>query len=164
MAVQVFFPYLIIYLQTYLKLDAYALVLGVVLLAASAISVLSGRFVDRLGKLRCVPWAVAVMCVGLVLMYFARSMGFVIAAGIVMMAGYMLVTAVLSALVRDHTPADRVGSFQGIRMIFGVLVPMIAGRSLARRSSAAARAPTRSWAWSRTCRRRRSFWPRRPCC
>lgn len=126
-AVQVFFPYLIIYLQTYLKLDAYALVLGVVLLAASAISVLSGRFVDRLGKLRCVPWAVAVMCVGLVLMYFARSMGFVIAAGIVMMAGYMLVTAVLSALVRDHTPADRVGSFQGIRMIFGVLVPMIVG-------------------------------------
>ena len=126
-AVQVFFPYLIIYLQTYLKLDAYALVLGVVLLAASAISVLSGRFVDRLGKLRCVPWAVAVMCAGLVLMYFARSMGFVIAAGIVMMAGYMLVTAVLSALVRDHTPADRVGSFQGIRMIFGVLVPMIVG-------------------------------------
>lgn len=44
-----------------------------------------------------------------------------------MMAGYMLVTAVLSAVVRDYTPAGRVGSFQGIRMIFGVLVPMIVG-------------------------------------
>lgn len=126
-AVQVFFPYLIIYLQTYLHLNSYAIVLGVVLLAASLISVLSGRTIDRIGKLRCVPAAVSVMCVGLVLMYFARSIGFVIAAGIVMMAGYMLVTAVLSAVVRDYTPAGRVGSFQGIRMIFGVLVPMIMG-------------------------------------
>ena len=126
-AVQVFFPYLIIYLQTYLHLNSYAIVLGVVLLAASLISVLSGRTIDRIGKLRCVPAAVSVMCVGLVLMYFARSIGFVIAAGIVMMAGYMLVTAVLSAVVRDYTPAGRVGSFQGIRMIFGVLVPMIVG-------------------------------------
>jgi len=41
-AVQVFFPYLIIYMQNYLKLNAYALVLGAVLLAASLISILSG--------------------------------------------------------------------------------------------------------------------------
>ena len=126
-AVQVFFPYLIIYLQTYLKLDAYALVLGVVLIIASLVSVLSGRWIDRLGKLRCVPPALAVMFLGLVLMFFARTMAFVIASGAVMMSGYMLVTAVLSATVRDYTPPDKAGSFQGIRMIFGVLLPMVIG-------------------------------------
>lgn len=126
-AVQVFFPYLIIYLQTYLQLEAYALVLGIVLIVASLVSVLSGRWIDRLGKLRCVPPALAVMFVGLVLMYVARSMAFVIVSGTVMMAGYMLVTAVLSATVRDYTPRDKAGSFQGIRMIFAVLLPMVIG-------------------------------------
>jgi MFS family permease len=44
-----------------------------------------------------------------------------------MMSGFMLVTACLSASVRDHTPADKVGHFQGIRMVFAVLLPMIIG-------------------------------------
>ena len=43
------------------------------------------------------------------------------------MSGYMLVTATLSAMIRDYTPADKVGLFQGIRMIFAVLLPMIIG-------------------------------------
>ena len=126
-AVQVFFPYLIIYMQTYLQIDAYAIVLGVVLLVASLISVLSGGVIDRLGKLNCVLPAAGVMLLGLILMYFARSAGFVIASGIVMMAGYMLVTATLSAVIRDGTPPEEVGLFQGVRMIFAVLVPMIVG-------------------------------------
>ena len=67
------------------------------------------------------------MLLGLTLMYFAHSAGFVIASGIVMMAGYMLVTATLSAVIRDDTPAGEVGLFQGVRMIFAVLVPMIVG-------------------------------------
>ena len=126
-AVQVFFPYLIIYMQTYLQIEAYAIVLGVVLLVSSLISVLSGGVIDRLGKLNCVLPAAGVMLLGLTLMYFARSAGFVIASGIVMMAGYMLVTATLSAVIRDDTPAGEVGLFQGVRMIFAVLVPMIVG-------------------------------------
>ena len=126
-AVQVFFPYLIIYMQTYLQIEACAIVLGVVLLVSSLISVLTGGVIDRLGKLNCVIPAAGVMLLGLILMYFARSAGFVIASGIVMMAGYMLVTATLSAVIRDGTPPEEVGLFQGVRMIFAVLVPMIVG-------------------------------------
>jgi len=129
-AVQVFFPYLIIYLQNYLGLDNYALVLGVVLIFASAVSVLSGRLIDRVGKLRFVLPAAGVMFAGLVGMYFVRSAGGVIAAGCVMMSGYMLVTAALSGTIRDWTPEGKVGHFQGIRMIFGVLLPMILGPML----------------------------------
>ena len=126
-AVQVFFPYLIIYLQNYLHFDSYALVLGIVLIFASVVSVLSGRLIDRIGELRCVLPAVFVMLLGLAGMYFARSMPAVIAAGCVMMSGYMLVTAILSGVIRDHTPQGMAGHFQGIRMIFGVLLPMILG-------------------------------------
>ena len=126
-AVQVFFPYLIIYIQTFLGIADYAIVLGVVLIAASLVSVLSGRLIDRLGKLRFTLPASAVMFAGLVAMYFARGQLAVILAGCVMMSGYMLVTASLSGKVRDLTPPDKAGHFQGIRMLFAVLLPMIIG-------------------------------------
>ena len=129
-AVQVFFPYLIIYMQNYLHFDGYALVLGIVLIFASVVSVLSGRVIDRLGKLRCVLPAAGVMFAGLVGMFFARSMPAVIVTGCVMMSGYMLVTAILSGVIRDHTPAGKAGHFQGIQMIFGVLLPMILGPAI----------------------------------
>ena len=63
-------------------------------------------------------------------MFFARSMLAVILTGCIMMSGYMLVTAILSGVIRDHTPAGKAGHFQGIRMIFGVLLPMIFGPAI----------------------------------
>jgi MFS family permease len=126
-SVQVFFPFLIIYLQNYLKIDAYAIVLAVVLVVASIVSVIGGRFIDKVGKLKFVFPAAAVMFAGLIGMFFARSAIAVMIVGSVMMSGYMLVTATLSATIRDYTPTDKVGHFQGIRMIFAVLLPMIIG-------------------------------------
>jgi MFS family permease len=126
-AVQVFFPYFIIYMQNYLEIDAYAIVLGIVLIIASIVSVIGGNFIDKVGKMKFVLPAAAVMLAGLVGMFFVRSMVLVIIAGAVMMSGYMLVTASLSATVRDYTPVDKVGHFQGIRMIFAVMLPMVIG-------------------------------------
>jgi MFS family permease len=124
---QVFLPYLIIYIQRYLRIDGYAIVLGTVLVAASVLSVLGGRVIDRIGKVRFMIPAAGVLAAGLVLMFFARGMVFVIVAGIVMMTGFMLAIAAVSATVRDFTPADRVGTVQGLRMIFAILIPMVVG-------------------------------------
>ena len=129
-AVQVFFPFLIIYLQNYLGITDYAIVLGVVLIAASLVSVLSGRVIDRVGKLRFAFPAATIMLLGLVGMYAVRSQSGVMLAGTVMMSGYMMLSAALSATIRDWTPADKVGHFQGIRMIFAVLLPMVIGPAL----------------------------------
>ena len=126
-AVQIFFPYLIIYMQYYLALDAYTIVLGVALIVASAVSVLCGKLIDRVGKMRFVWPASALMLVGLVGMFFARGMVWVTIAGAVMMSGYMLLTAAFSAHVRELTPPEKAGHFQGIRMIFAVMLPMIVG-------------------------------------
>ena len=129
-AVQVFFPFLIIYIQYFLGITDYAVVLGVVLILASLISVLAGRWIDRVGKLRFTPPAAAVMLVGLAGMYLVRSQLGVMVAGTVMMGGYMMLTAAFSATIRDWTPEDKVGHFQGIRMIFQVLLPMIIGPAI----------------------------------
>lgn len=131
MAVQVFFPYLMIYLQRYLNLENYAILLGIVLILASIFSVVFGLFVDRIGKLKVLAPAIAFMALGLLLMYFIRpgdnASWMLIVFGTLMMIGYMVVASVYNALIRDYTPKDKVGLFQGIRMIFQVALPMCTG-------------------------------------
>jgi MFS family permease len=124
---QIFLPYLIIYVQRYLDIAGYAVVLAAVLLGASLLSILGGRVLDRIGASRGIAPAVAVYVTGLGAMFFVRGMLPVIAAGIVVMAGMMLTIAALSATVRNHTPTDRVGQVQGLRMVAAVLVPMVVG-------------------------------------
>ena len=124
---QVYMPYLIIYIQRFLGIDNYALVLGVVLLAASAVSVALGRVIDKRGKLNVARPAAIVAAAGLVGMFFVRSMGMVMAAGIVMLGASMVLSACLQGLVRDHTPQGKAGQFQGVRILFQVLLPMVTG-------------------------------------
>lgn len=124
---QVFIPYLIIYIQRYLRIDGYAIVLASVLILASVASVLGGRVIDRVGKVRAIVPATAILVVGLVAMFFVRDMLAVIVAGTIMMGGFMLSVAAISASVRDATPTDRVGMVQGLRMIAAVLIPMVVG-------------------------------------
>ena len=124
---QVFLPYLIIYVQRYLRIDGYAIVLGSVLLTAALISALGGRVLDRVGPSRGILPIMGIYVVGLLAMFPARGMLPVIGAGIVMMSGFMLGVAALSATVRNLTPPARAGEVQGLRMIAAVLVPMVVG-------------------------------------
>ncbi len=127
MSQQVYMPYLIIYIQRFLGYTDYTLLLGGVLIVSSVISVLMGKTVDQYGKLRCLTPAAAVGIAGLLLMYMARAQWFVMVAGIVMMAGGMVVSACCHGLIRDYTPEGKAGLFQGIRILFQVLIPMVTG-------------------------------------
>ncbi|WP_245701032.1 MFS transporter [Sanguibacter gelidistatuariae] len=124
---QIFLPYLIIYIQRTLKIEEYALVLAVVLLGAAVASVLGGRVIDRIGTVRSILPIAAIYVLGLALMAIARDTVFVIVAGLFMMSGFMLMTAAIGASVRNFSPRDRVGSVQGLRMIFAILLPMLIG-------------------------------------
>lgn len=126
-AVQIFFPYLIIYFSYFLGMTNYALTLGIVLIAGSVFSVLMGPVIDRRGKIVMTTVGVGVMFLGLMGLYLTRTTAAVTLAGVVMMSGYMLITATLSALIRDFTPVGQVGVFQGVRMVFNVMLPMIIG-------------------------------------
>ena len=124
---QVYMPYLIIYIQRYLGVDNYAVILGVVLIAASIVSVAFGRVIDKRGKLHvAVPAAIAAF-VGLTCMFFVRGMAMVILAGTLMLGASMVLSACLQGLIRDYTPENKAGQFQGIRILFQVLLPMVTG-------------------------------------
>ena len=132
---QVFMPYFILYVQNVLliKGDDFTVSLGVVLLTASLITVVFGLFMDKIGKNKIMIPALAVGALGGTIIFFipaeqgnVTKIGLII-GGIILMTGYLVSTAALGAKVRDYTPEKEVGAFQGVRMIFVVLIPMIIG-------------------------------------
>ena len=127
--IQVFMPYMMVYIQKVLGIVElnFAITLGVVLILASTITVVFGLFMDKIGKNKIIIPAICVAVLGGVLMFFVKGQVGVIIAGTVLMSGYMIGTAVLGAKVRDYTPPKEVGLFQGIRMIFLVMIPMVTG-------------------------------------
>ena len=134
--IQVFMPYLMVYIQKVLNIidtteggPKFTITLGVVLIVASIITVVFGLFMDRIGKNKIIIPAIALTVVGAIVMFLipANSMVGVMIGGTVLMTGFMIGTAVLGAKVRDYTPEKEVGLFQGVRMIFLVLIPMVTG-------------------------------------
>ena len=132
---QVFMPYFILYVQNILGItgDSFTISLGVVLLGASAITVIFGLFMDKIGKNKIMIPALITGAVGGIIITFVPAnqgngsiVGLII-GGIILMSGYLISTAVLGAKVRDYTPSKEVGLFQGVRMIFCVLIQMIIG-------------------------------------
>ena len=131
---QVFMPYFILYVQDILLITgtAFTISLGIVLLGASAITIVFGLFMDKIGKNKIMIPGLVVGAIGGAIIFFVpvgqsfTQPGLII-GGIVLMTGYLVSTAVLGAKVRDYTPVKEVGLFQGVRMIFVVLIPMIIG-------------------------------------
>lgn len=128
-AIQVFFPYFIIYIDKGLGIQDFdfILTLGIVLVLACIITVVFGLFMDKLGKSRIMIPALGVTIVGAILMFFLKEQIGVMIGGTILMSGYMVSTAVLNAKIRDYTPEKEAGLFQGVRMIFSVCVPMVTG-------------------------------------
>ena len=148
-ACQIFMPYLIIYMKTYLGFSVieYSIVFGLAIILGALINLLLGGVTDRKSKVHLLYPAVAVLALGLFGMYLARSKDHLTTlilfgiAGFVMITGYILVSALSGALVRNYTPSGEAGKLQGIRMIFGVLIPMLAGPAIGNAINRAANIP-----------------------
>ena len=81
-------------------------------------------------KLRAFFPAVAALIVGLLILSTSNNL-FVLLAGIApTVIGYLVLTIQFSASIRDFTPPEKTGLFQGIRMIFFVLIPMVVGPAI----------------------------------
>lgn len=125
-------PYYLVYFQTGLELDggAFYLAMALILLISSAVTVVLGFFMDRIGKLRIAIPALLVLAIGSLMLFLLKIYPLVILSATLMMSGYLLGTAVLGAQIRDETPKEGVGLFQGVRMVGAVLIPMTVGSTL----------------------------------
>lgn len=134
-ASQVYFPYIMIYIQ-YTALPKVgdnlltapviiSAIISVAMMAAGIIALLVlGKKVSR-GKLMSA--AVACSIVGLFMLGFSKSFPALVLSAAPTVVGYAVQGILLNATIRDFTPRDKAGLFQGVRMIFGVLIPMILG-------------------------------------
>lgn len=136
-AVQVFFPYIFIYLTNGLGFDLENMMSNITtpvligapiaLIAVIALIITMGKLIDKIGKDKFIIASVILFILGLILTGFAKKLSSFLICVIPLLAGYALLMIMLNAAVRDFTPADKVGLFQGVRMIFFVLIPMIIG-------------------------------------
>ncbi len=134
-ACQIFMPYLIIYMKTFLSFSVveYSVVFGLAIVLGAAINLYLTRLADKKDKAKLLYIAAAVFAVGLLGMYLFHfeskiaTLALFGLAGFVMITGYIFVSALCGALTRDYTPEANAGKLQGVRMIFSVLIPMIFG-------------------------------------
>lgn len=134
-SVQMFLPYIFIYLQHFLGFDMNdlnitptAAVAAVAILAAVIAGAVGlGVLVDKHGKVRFIVPSVIIFVTGLFAALFVRRLWVFGLLALVIIAGYGLLMIILNATVRDFTPEENVGVFQGVRMIFFVLIPMLVG-------------------------------------
>ena len=138
-ACQVFMPYLIIFMTTYLHFEVveYSIVFGGAIILGAIVNFFLTRLSDRKDKIKLIYVAAGIMASGLLFMYLASFIGEKLPllvlfgiAGFVMIVGYIFVSALCGSVVRDHTPTGAVGKMQGVRMVASVLIPMLAGPAI----------------------------------
>ena len=129
-SIQIFMPYLILYYTESLGMDNYVLIFAPAIVLAAAFTFFYGKRYDKCGFRASIIPSLGLLMAGYVLLYFFRSMVPVFAGTLIMLCGYLSSMAVFGAMLRDHTPENKAGMFQGQRIIAQVLIPGIIGPAI----------------------------------
>ena len=129
---QTFFSYLINFVVKTLGYgDGFVIPMAVIIVGAAAVTGVVGFLGDRFGRRRFYFPLLAAACLGILSMYLLQFIGgspaILYSGGVLMMGGILALTGLLSAAFQDHIPRGFEGRFQGVRMTFTVLIPMIVG-------------------------------------
>ncbi len=128
-AEQIAVPYQIIYFTQTLKFNysEIGLYLGIMTLLSGVAGVVFGLIVDKVNKYKTMVFSLIVSVIGFFAVASAKTMLFLCIGIFIMAFGIVSKIIVSGAWLRDLTPQNEAGSFQGIRMVFRVLLPMVIG-------------------------------------
>ena len=135
-AFQVFYPYLLTYVQyviipdnggisNILKPSVIITALIVAIITLTCIVVLLKLSTEKKGF--CLVTGVVVLTAGFFLLSTSTSIYVILISIVPVVLGNALVNILFGAAVKDFIPEGKAGLFQGIRMIFAVMLPMIIG-------------------------------------
>lgn len=133
---QVFYPYLLIYAEKVIIPDnggvQNLLRPGVIITAVIVVAVLLVCVVKLLKiaaekKGICLTVSVILMTFGFVLLSTSTNIYVILISIVPVVLGNAVVNIMFGATVKDFLPEGKAGLFQGTRMIFTVLVPMVVG-------------------------------------
>ena len=129
-SIQVFMPYLILYYSVSLQMTDYVLIMAPAIILAAVFTAFYGRVYDRAGFRKAVIAPIVLLMAGYVFLYFCRSTALVFVGSLLMMCGNLSGGAMFGAMVRDNTPANKTGMFQGLRIFSQVLIPGVVGPAI----------------------------------
>ena len=129
-SVQIFMPYLILYYTESLGLENYVLIFAPAILVSAAFTAIYGRVYDNKGFQTAILPTLGLLAAGYILLYFVRNTALVFIASLIMMCGFIGTGAVIGALIRDCTPKNKAGMFQGLRIVGQVLIPGVVGPAI----------------------------------
>ena len=129
-AEQIFFPYLIIYLNHYLKLEtlqASLVIFVCILIGGIALAYPFGLLADRIGRKRLAVGAILLKMVGLILFSLMKDLFPLVLTGILWLAGMSAWMISTGAWTKDLYPEDKRGQFAGYFILFTVAFTMVPG-------------------------------------
>lgn len=137
-AYQVFFPYLLVYLQYVVIPDnggesfitTSVIVTAVIVIIALIVSMVTLLKVSAKNKAAGLIPSAILMTAGLVLLSTTTNIHVVLIGVVPTLVGNLVMGIQLNAAIKDFIPDGKAGLFQGIRMIFTVLIPMVLGPML----------------------------------
>ena len=129
-AINIFMPYLILYYSVSLGMDNYVLIFAPAIILAAVFTALYGRVYDKKGFQTAVLPVLGLLMAGFVVLYFCETTVPVFIGSLLMMCGYLSGMAVFGAVLRDHTPENKAGMFQGQRIVGQVLIPGMIGPAI----------------------------------
>ena len=133
-AVDSFMPYILVYVQGLPAINSSIGFMGgmaIIFGAAALIVLVLGANLKKIGPMNALFPSIGLMFVGALLFFLVQdAAAIVILAGVALIGGYLAGTTVLGAKIRDLTPEEDVGTIQSVRMVFVVMIPMIAGSNL----------------------------------
>ncbi len=134
---QVFFPYLLVYLQYVVIPDNgdNLITTSVIITAALVIVALVAAFVILLkvsakNKAYGLVPCTILQTLGLILLSTSTDIKVILIGVVPTLVGNLVMGIQLNAAIKDFIPEGKAGLFQGIRMIFTVLLPMVIGPAL----------------------------------
>ena len=126
-SIQIFMPYLILYYTETLGMDNYVLIFAPAIVLAATFTGLYGKTYDTRGFRFAVIPTLLLLMAGYVILYLTRATAPVFVGSLIMMCGFLGTGAMLGAKVRTHTPKNKSGMFQGLRICAQVLIPGVVG-------------------------------------
>ena len=129
-SIQIFMPYLILYYTEALGLTDYVLIFAPAIILSAAFTALYGRVYDKHGFQTAIFPVLGLLMVGYVILFFVRNTALVFAGSLLLLCGFIGTGAIIGALIRDCTPKNKAGMFQGLRIVGQVLIPGVVGPAI----------------------------------
>ncbi len=136
-AQQTFMSYLINFIANTLGITDYILPLAAIIVVGAVITGVLGVFFDKVGRKKFYFPLLAILIVGAIVVYCMKFMPqnaylpILIVGGIILLGAMLALGGALTSTFQDYIPKGAEGRFQGVRMIFTVLIPMVLGIAIA---------------------------------